>query len=339
MLDAPAAPTRRAVDTRWWVRVARPKYALMLWAVLVAAMIARWGLPTKRDNLILVITLGLVAATAGNPRAWARVVRDWVPLFVLLEIYDKLRAHADGWSHVHVTPQIEADKWMFGGSVPTLRLQHLLFTPGHPHWWDYAAFLVYLSHFFVPLVVAGLLWKFAHPRFLRFAFLFVALTFAAFVTYAVYPAAPPWLASRTPHALGPTWKVIDQMWVTIGLRSTATVLSSNSHLANPVAAIPSLHSAYPFLLLLFFWRSAGRFRWLLPLYPLAMGFALVYGAEHYVIDVLLGWFYAAAIFVLGNLVADRWSRFRSRRAAIAELERLGGLSGGTALDVDLLRHL
>src|SRR5438477_520022 len=84
---------------------------------------------------------------------------------------------------------------LFGGTVPTIRLQHLIYTPGHPHVWDFVVFFVYLSHFFVSLVVAGVLWRFAHERFRRFAVVFVSLTFLAFLTYALYPAVPPWLAS------------------------------------------------------------------------------------------------------------------------------------------------
>ena len=324
---APARPRR----TAWWARLSRTQYALAVWAVLTLVMIVRWGLPTKRDHLLLVIALGLAAASAGSPRSWARIARDWIPLFLLLDLYDQLRAHADNWSSVHFLPQIRADEFMFGGAVPTVTLQHLLYTPGHPHWWDYIAFLVYLSHFFVSLIVAALLWKFAYARFKRFAFLFVSLTFAAFVTYALYPAAPPWLASQT-AVIGPTWKVIDQMWVSIGLKSAASVFSANSHLANPVAAVPSLHSAYPFLLTLFFWRAAGRWRWLLALYPLAMGFTLVYAAEHYVVDVLLGWVYATVVFVVGNFVADRWAEYRARRDARRELAAIGGLAGAEGHD-------
>ena len=45
-------------------------------------------------------------------------------------------------------------------------------------------------------------------------------------------------------------------------------------------------------------RVRTRFRELLWLYPLAMGFALVYSGEHYVFDVVLGWAYAVAVYRL-----------------------------------------
>ena len=44
---------------------------------------------------------------------------------------------------------------------------------------------------------------------------------------------------------------------------------------------------------------------LLAAYPLAMAFALVYTAEHYLVDILLGWAYAVFALWLVNTIADR----------------------------------
>ena len=93
----------------------------------------------------------------------------------------------------------------------------------------------------------------------------------------------------------------------LGVARGPGLLSARGRFANPVAAIPSLHAAYPMLLALFFWRGAGRWRWLLAAYPLAMGFTLVYAGEHYVIDVVLGWAYAVVVFVAVS-AAYRWWR-------------------------------
>ena len=43
---------------------------------------------------------------------------------------------------------------------------------------------------------------------------------------------------------------------------------------------------------------------MLALYPLAMALTLVYTAEHFVIDILVGWMYVTAVFVIGNRVFD-----------------------------------
>ena len=71
---------------------------------------------------------------------------------------------------------------------------------------------------------------------------------------------------------------------------------------NPAAAVPSLHGGYAFLVFLFVatlaWRRRGWKRWvpvgLAALYPLAQSFAVVYTGNHYVVDLFIGYVYAAA---------------------------------------------
>jgi hypothetical protein len=296
-------PNRR----RW--RPTRLQTSMAIWLVFVGVLLAKWRLTTNQTQLFIIIGSGLIAAGAGRLHHIGQVVKDWFPLFVILAVYSELRNLAASWFTVHVTPQIDVDKGLFG-VVPTVWLQHQLFTPGRLHWYDVLAFSVYLTHFFASLVVAAILWKFAYPRFRRFVVLFVSLTFAAFITYALFPAAPPWLASQS-HHLAPTARIVDEVWTHIGLHSGASLFSAKSDLANPVAAVPSLHAAYPVLLMLFFWGSAKKWRWLLPLYPLAMAFALVYTGEHYVFDILLGWVYATVVYFVGTWAMNAWSRRRA----------------------------
>jgi membrane-associated phospholipid phosphatase len=51
-------------------------------------------------------------------------------------------------------------------------------------------------------------------------------------------------------------------------------------------------------------------RALLVAYPLAMAFTLVYTAEHFFADILIGWLYAIAVFMAVNEVADTWAHRR-----------------------------
>ena len=79
------------------------------------------------------------------------------------------------------------------------------------------------------------------------------------------------------------------VWDHFGVRVVADVFDTGSGLVNMVAAMPSLHAAYPATLLLFFWNDGKWWRIVLGAYTLAMGFALVYGGEHYLVDILVGW--------------------------------------------------
>jgi len=60
-----------------------------------------------------------------------------------------------------------------------------------------------------------------------------------------------------------------------------------------------------------FFLPMVRRRWwpLLLAYPLSMTFTLVYTAEHWVIDVLVGWAYVGLVFIVVGF-AERWWRAR-----------------------------
>jgi len=77
-------------------------------------------------------------------------------------------------------------------------------------------------------------------------------------------------------------------------------------LANKTAAMPSLHCGFSFLIAFYgISRLQGWWRWLLLLYPAAMAFALVYSAEHYLIDAVMGGVIAALAMAIGA-AWDRW---------------------------------
>lgn len=273
--------------------------------VVLAVVVALRGLPTSRDALIFWILIGLLAASLTDVRRWFRgVVIDWLPFAAVLFSYDLLRGYADRLFAPHVWPQLRADEVLFG-SVPTVWLQERLWNPAHIDWIDYAAWSVYLTHFFATLVIAACLWLFAWPLFRRYMAMVIVLAVAGVTTYALFPAVPPWLASSDGD-LPPTDRVVGFVSDAAPVGHFGALWESGTRYANDVAAMPSLHAAYALLIALFFWPLVGRWwRVLLVAYPLAMAFALVYTAEHYVSDVLLGWLYAAATFVAVEAVARR----------------------------------
>jgi len=178
-----------------------------------------------------------------------------------------------------------------------------------------------MTHFFAVWVTAAVLWRVARPRFRRYVVLIVALTLGAFLTYWLYPAQPPWLTAQAMN-LPPVDRIVPAVWGQLGVGTMQSVYE-NGHLVNVVAAMPSLHAAYPFMLLLFFW-SAGRYARIgLGLYTLAMAFALVYGGEHYVTDILAGWAMAGAIYALVTAAARYGARHDSGRPG----DRVAGRHG------------
>jgi hypothetical protein len=292
---------------------------LSVFIVGSAGAVATNGLFLSRDIVFLWVLLGLLAVSLSDINGYLRgVVTDWLPFFGALFAYDLLRGLlADSIFTPHTFPQIGADEALFAGEVPTVWLQERLFDASSLAPYDFAAWAVYLTHFFAVFVVAAYLWRRARPSFRRFRNLILALTAAAFVTYALFPAVPPWLASDAGD-LGETGRVVGAVWTELGVSPAAAIWEKGSTFSNEVAAIPSLHTAYPVMILLFFWPGCtvrGRALWLL--YALAMSVTLVYTGEHYVADVLLGWAYAGVTYLaVERLAALRRAR---RRAAVAEV--------------------
>ena len=302
---SPAGRARRELRLPPLVRFGLPT----AYVVALALSIAWRGLPSSRSALFIWIVLGLlVVSLASAGRRWQRVLVDWLPFGAVLFAYDFARGYADSLFTAHVLPQLRVDEFLFG-AVPTVWLQERLWDGASGiDWIDYAAWLVYLTHFFGTLLVAAGLWLFASHLFRRYAAMVVAVALAGFTTYALFPAVPPWMASELGY-LRPTDRIVRFVSSDAPISFFGSVWEHGARYANDVAAVPSLHAAYSLLITLILWPLAPRWaRVLLALYPFAMAFALVYTAEHYVSDVLLGWLYAALAFVAVNAVADRLER-------------------------------
>jgi hypothetical protein len=168
---------------------------------------------------------------------------------------------------------------------------------------------VYTSYFLATYLLAGWLWFFARERFRPYVATVSVLALMGFATYALFPAAPPWLASDE-GALEPTTRALGFISQEIPVMDFGGLFERGSEYANPVAAVPSLHAAYTLLFVLVLWRHVGRLgRAVLAAYPPAMAFALVYTAEHYLVDVLLGWLYCVAALLV---VVSASTRLRRR---------------------------
>lgn len=292
---------------------------LFLWVGALFVLVSiPFGFPTGRDVITAWVLVLLWAACGGEWRTWRRsVVHDWLPLIGVLFLYDFLRGSADelgsrlvslpalangksgvdGTDYAHVLPQLEADEvlfgWLTGGSVPTVWLQESLYTAGDVRWWDIAIVPVYMSHFLVPMALAVVLWLSAYHLFRRYVWTLVTLTLLTLATYALFPAAPPWMAGLNGY-LPEVARVTSETLQATGIGTIRSAVARGEAYANAVAAIPSLHSAVPMMVLLFSWSLvAVRWRLLLCLYIAAMTFTLTYGGEHYIVDAFVGWAYAA----------------------------------------------
>ena len=299
-------------------RARRGRLFLAVGALFVLVSVP-FGFPTGREVVTAWVLLLLLAACGGEWPVWRRsVARDWLPLLVVLFLYDLLRGVADelgarlsdlpvlvngkagaaGVDRAHVLPQLRADEWLFGwatgGAVPTVWLQERLHGAGDVRWYDVVMVPVYMSHFVVPMALAVALWVTRYALFRRYVWTLVALTLATLATYAAFPAAPPWMAALNGY-LPDVARVVSETLQATGVGTIRSAVARGEAYANAVAAIPSLHSGVPMMVVLFTWRLVRPVtRALLVLYVVAMTFTLTYGGEHYVVDAFLGWAYAAA---------------------------------------------
>jgi membrane-associated phospholipid phosphatase len=274
-------------------------------------MIVSVGVPTSHDLVFFWFALGIISFSVTDVRRrTSRLVIEWSPFIAVLFIYDRLRGYADGLLfHAREVPQIKIEAAIFGRPIPTVWLQeHLWHGAGDLRWWDYATWFIYLTHFFATLIVAAVLWRWAHDRFVRFATMVCVLSLAGFATYVLFPAVPPWLAARH-GSIGSANRTIAIVWHHVPIAHFGSLFEKGQTYANNVAAMPSLHAAFSLLIVMYIWRLVPRWwRPLLALYPPAMAFSLVYTGEHYVVDCVAGWAYAVATFVAVNLAFEYHAR-------------------------------
>jgi PAP2 superfamily len=297
---------------------------ILVYLVALTCWVTFVGLPKQTIVAFLWIWLATIAWNIHAPiRAHLAFPRDWWPPLVVLMIYLYSRGLADdlGFVSVHVIEPIQADRWLFGGILPTEYLQaHLCGSPCErsmpPRWYDVVLTTVYYSHFFVALVTAWVLWLRNRSGWVRFMRRYLTLNIVGLALYITYPMAPPWMAARDGYLSADIARITGRGWYDLSDNGFHQHLSA---VGNPVAAMPSLHAGIALLVAVYgIMRLRGGWRWLLLLYPVAMSFMLVYYAEHYVVDILAG--YAAAGLVLW--VCAVWERLpRRERVHAPVMER------------------
>src|ERR1700759_5110393 len=186
-----------AADSGFGHWVAARRGVLVLYFISLGVWSAYYGIPVQRELVVAWVCGALACASLGRPwREVLRLVRDWLPMMILLSAYDFTRGAADRRGiGVHVHPMIDFDRFLFFGTTPTQWLQAHLNDPKVVNWLDVAFTLIYTSFFLVPFTVAGFLWSRDRLEFVRFSRRIVPLFAAGLATYIAFPAAPPWMAA------------------------------------------------------------------------------------------------------------------------------------------------
>lgn len=278
------------------------------WPMLPAApfwlLAAFWAAQGKLrwDHL----ALALVATVLAYGSLWSkRLYLGILPIGLVGVLYDSMRSVKNVGltpDNVHVCDLRAIDQRFFGMELNGVRTTwHDYFQQHATPFWDFYFAIPYATFLGVMVVYAVYLFRRDYPGLQRFTWSFLIMNVAGFITYHLYPAAPPWyyhqhgcLVDLATHASeGPNLARVDA-WLGISYFSGMYGRSSDVF-----GAVPSLHVAYPLLLLLDGFR---RHRWLgrglLIWFYLSMCFAAVYLDHHWVFDVVVGSLYALVVSAL-----------------------------------------
>jgi hypothetical protein len=176
---------------------------------------------------------------------------------------------------------------------------------------DVFSALIYMTNLIGPIILGSIIYKKYRNSVeaKRFVFTFIGVSFAALITFQLFPAAPPWYIYNG----GDLNFIIPQMDNAIksaaGLNHVDELLGFpffrlvyESLNANPFAPLPSIHNAYAIIVTIYAIRIIGKkARWLF-FYPFSMAFASVWLDHHYIIDILLSIVYIIIFYFLAKYI-------------------------------------
>jgi hypothetical protein len=276
MLPSPLPASRRG---RWLVPALSVAYLLFSYFLI----------GFRPEQLVLV---GLCNACYFLSDTTRRFITGFSIFVVFWILYDYMRAFPNyAYRAVDVAQLYSTEKRLFGiayqGHVVTPNEFWLLH---HTAWLDVLCGIFYLCWVPIPLAFAGYLFFKNRPLFFAFALTFLLVNILGFVVYYLHPAAPPWYVQQhglqfLPLTMGSTAGLarFDSFF---GVSLFQGIYAKN---ANIFAAMPSLHSAYPAIVLFYAIKNrSGLFTGFFLVVMLGIWFAAVYTSHHYVLDVLAG---------------------------------------------------
>ncbi len=221
---------------------------------------------------------------------------DFAPFLLMLFTYEVIRSVilAVGTDGLHVADLIVWEQALCAGIIPSFALQRALSTTAYTWIVDLVANGFYMTHFFSVILVGFLLWTKRKAHYWAYMMGLIILSYSAFLTYVIFPAAPPWWASMNGYLRG------QPVNLTHSLLSPQYIFAT----ANPLGAMPSVHSAWPFYLLFYCLYVWGRKTLPVAILPVGVAVSSIYLGHHYLVDILAGIAYAAVAF----WIATRWGK-------------------------------
>ena len=289
-------------------KMKRRTWPALLGLTYIAVIAASGGL---RSDHVWIGLLGLVDLYNPTSRTF---LRYFLPFILTGVLYDSMRYYywAGVLGHIHVAEPYYRDLKYFGiGSLTPnefFRIHHWLALDLLCGF----AYLVFVGEYLVTAFVLFFKRQFGLLRL--FGWSFLTVNFFGFLTYFIYPAAPPWYVAQ--YGLGPPR-------TDVHAQAAAAVRFDHffgTHFFDQIygrgidvyGAYPSLHVAYPFLVMCVTFRLTDRKRARIPtvMFYLLMCLSAVYLQHHYVVDIILGTIYAFITWmILSHFLGEPSSEF------------------------------
>jgi len=248
-----------------------------------------------------IIILLLIILGAALMRKLPVLIKDWFVFISFVYLFDSLRGSIYILTcklglPVHTTYVIGIEKAIFG-QVPSNVFQAWLLDPAKAPeftWLERVLTAFYGSHFLAFLLIGFIIWLYKSESFRLFRTSYYLLIFLGVLGYFLVPTVPPWMAANNFGLLPPLIR-FNGIIFNFAIPDLSTGFDTN-----PIAAMPSLHAAFPLLSSLLLWRL---FRWkalVFYIYTVIVLFTIVYTGDHYITDILAGLLLAVVCYFLAG---------------------------------------
>jgi inositol phosphorylceramide synthase catalytic subunit len=260
----------------------------------------------KSDELTLVLIFNSLFYASAVTR---KFILGFSIFIVYWIIFDYMKAFPNyNFNAVHIADIYNFEKRLFG-----IHYNGNLLTPNE--YWringntviDVMAGIFYLCWIPVPLAFATFLFFKNKKQFLKFSLTFVLVNLLGFVVYYAFPAAPPWYVQYHGLQFHPLTQGNTAGLAKFDAFFHAGVFKSiYAKGSNVFAAMPSLHSSYPVIVLYYGIKNRlGKSNLFFAVVMLGIWFTAVYASHHYVLDVLAGIACASTGIFLFNFLLAR----------------------------------
>lgn len=295
---------------------------LLIWLAVTALCVG-----FRPEHLALAALILGLFMTSGHTR---RLVVALMPFIIFGISYDWMNIVPNyEVNPVDVEGIYNAEKSLFGISTAAGILTPNEFFALHTcKAMDFMAGVFYLCWVPLPIIYGLFLYYSGRDKaYLHFSIVFLLVNLIGFAGYYIHPAAPPWyVASHGFEAIAGTHGEVAGLGAFDAMTGLGIFDGLYARNANVFAAVPSLHSAYTLVALIYAVRYGSPLVWkvILAIVTLGIWFTAVYTSHHYIIDVCLGIATAFAGFALFEFAIMRIpavARFMTRYAEYIRLRQ------------------